>query len=649
MRTRSAFTSRYFHSALLLLGLVGGAAGVAQAAPAPCRYAIAPAGVTVPSAAGSGTFTLTTGAACRWKASVDAGFLSASPASGSGTATITVTYTENTGAVRTGRVSVKNVGFTVSQEAPIAEPPPPPPPPNEPPTADAGVPQVVPGGSLVTLLGTGSDPEGQPLSYAWTQTAGPSVSLSDPAGATPSFTAPAETGEPQALSFALVVSDGAQDSALSSVTVTVPAEEPEDSHVLSDAAAIAVAFETAGRYTIAPGTYVGNFVIAGSDITVDATGVRFEPENRYAATLTVLGSRVTVLGLTVANGAPDRDTINVGSNAITAIADLPHDVTLEQVVAEAGVGGGHRGFGLHGVGITLIDCRATGFWEVGRDSQAIWINNGPGPYTIDGGYFEGSGENMMVGGALPGILDPSGIPSDITVRGAHFFKPLAWKARPGSVKNLFELKSGKRVLVEDCLFENNWKDAQAGSAILIKADNQGGTPWMETSDVVFRHNTVRNSPAGYAVNIRATYPANPSVRVRNVVFEHNLFDGVSSGIQSGEGVDGLRVVRNTFYRISGTFLFFYGGLLADGTTFKTDLAFAGNVLHEGAYAVKGDGTASGVATLNRYANVIDFTGNVIERVNHSYTYPPGNMIVEPGTLDAILDAVTRQYPGEAGY
>ncbi len=419
--------------------------------------------------------------------------------------------------------------------------------------------------------------------------------------------------------------------------------------MLTDAGAIVAAFRTPGQYTIAPGTYVGNFVISGSDISIEATGVRFEPRDRYTPALTVLGSRVKVVGLTVANGAPDRDTINVGSNAIASIAALPHEVTLERVSAVAGPGGGHRAFGLHGVGITLVDCRATGFWEVGRDSQAIWINNGPGPYTILRGYFEAAGENMMVGGALPGIRDPGGIPSDITVRGAHFFKPLDWKAKPGSVKNLFELKSGKRVLVEGCIFENNWKDAQAGSAILIKADNQGGTPWMETSDVVFRGNVVKNSPDGPAVNIRGYNPANPAVRVRNVVFENNLFVGVNEGIQSGEGVDGLRVVRNTFLTISRTFLRFYGGRLADGTIFRTPLTFNGNVTHEGDYGLKGDGTASGIPTLDTYTQVIEFKGNVIERGVRACSYPPGNTLVARGTLAASLDPETYEYPGPAGY
>lgn len=74
------------------------------------------------------------------------------------------------------------------------------------PTAYAGSDQIVNHGALVSLDGSGStdtDAE-QSLSYFWQQTAGPSVSLSDPYTISPSFTAPLTD---TVLRFSLVVSN----------------------------------------------------------------------------------------------------------------------------------------------------------------------------------------------------------------------------------------------------------------------------------------------------------------------------------------------------------------------------------------------------------------------------------------------------------
>ncbi len=96
---------------------------------------------------------------------------------------------------------------------------------NERPTANAGSDQRnVEGGALVTLSGSGTDPDsGDVLSYAWTQTSGNTVTLSDPAASSPTFTAPADLTADATLVFRLRVTDGGGLYAEDSVRVTVRA------------------------------------------------------------------------------------------------------------------------------------------------------------------------------------------------------------------------------------------------------------------------------------------------------------------------------------------------------------------------------------------------------------------------------------------
>jgi hypothetical protein len=96
------------------------------------------------------------------------------------------------------------------------------PPQNASPTADAGPDQTVAEGDAVTLDGTNSsDPDGTIVSYAWAQTAGTPVMLSDPASDTPWFTAPIVGASGEALIFELTVMDNGGLSGTDTVIVNV--------------------------------------------------------------------------------------------------------------------------------------------------------------------------------------------------------------------------------------------------------------------------------------------------------------------------------------------------------------------------------------------------------------------------------------------
>jgi hypothetical protein len=94
------------------------------------------------------------------------------------------------------------------------------------PLVKAGADQQVDPAASVTLAGSATDPAGsagQPLTYQWTQTAGPAVTLTNPNTASATFTAPTMSAgqAPVALSFKLTVTNklGASGSATTSVTV----------------------------------------------------------------------------------------------------------------------------------------------------------------------------------------------------------------------------------------------------------------------------------------------------------------------------------------------------------------------------------------------------------------------------------------------
>ncbi len=79
---------------------------------------------------------------------------------------------------------------------------------NNPPVADAGPDQNINEGSIVYLSGANSsDPDGDSLTYLWTQTGGTSVTLDDPASVQPIFDAPFIESEGESLTFQLTVTD----------------------------------------------------------------------------------------------------------------------------------------------------------------------------------------------------------------------------------------------------------------------------------------------------------------------------------------------------------------------------------------------------------------------------------------------------------
>jgi hypothetical protein len=158
--------------------------------------------------------------------------------------------------------------------------------------------------------------------------------------------------------------------------------------------------------------------------------------------------------------------------------------------------------------ISDIHSKLSGY---GADSSAIGSVTGTGPVKIVDNFLEASGVTILWGGGA----STANI-SDVELRRNHVFKPFTWWTLSPTyfgtafeVKNLFENKSGIRQLVEGNIFEDNWAQAQKGTAILFGPKNQyGECPTCSVHDVTFRYNIVRHAvnAIGIAVVYATTCP-----------------------------------------------------------------------------------------------------------------------------------------------
>ncbi len=205
-------------------------------------------------------------------------------------------------------------------------------------------------------------------------------------------------------------------------------------------------------------------------------------------------------------------------------------ITMDRLLIVAGPAGQKRAIKGNGRQITLTRSHIANIWRAGQDSQAFCAWDGAGPYTITDNYLEAASENVMFGGA--NSLAADRVPSDILVVGNHFSKPLEWRGQGKAVKNLFELKSAKRVTVRGNVFERNWTDGQSGTAIVFTVRNdEGGAPWSVLEDVLFEQNIVRDTEGVF--NILGYDSYQPSGRATRITIRNNLAVGTGFFLQAG--------------------------------------------------------------------------------------------------------------------
>jgi hypothetical protein len=339
--------------------------------------------------------------------------------------------------------------------------------------------------------------------------------------------------------------------------------------------------------------------------------------------------------------------VQLGTGTQTS-TQVPHHLIFDRVyVHGTSTHNVRRGFALNSASTAVIDSYISEMHELGVEAQAILGWNGPGPFKIVNNYLEGAGENVMFGGVDPSITNL--VPSDIEFRGNHCFKPTRWRVGSADyagkawvVKNLFELKNARRVLVEGNVFENNWLQAQNGFAVLFTVRNQdGGAPWATVEDVTFIRNVVRHT--GGAVNILARDNNHPSGRASRILMKDNLFADVDGARWGGTGrllqvLDGPVDLVFDHNTASHT-----GDVVAASARPASGFVYRNNISPHNTYGVGGDGCyGNPLLTLSTYFPGAIFTKNVLAGGNAA-KYPATNYF--PATLSQVgfVDLTSGNY------
>ena len=198
-----------------------------------------------------------------------------------------------------------------------------------------------------------------------------------------------------------------------------------------------------------------------------------------------------------------------------------------------------------------------------------------------------------------------------------------------TVKNLFELKNARNVLVESNIFQNHWKHAQAGYAIVYTPRNSGGTcTWCVVENVTFQRNIVRNVAAG--INILGYDNTDPSAQANNLIFRQNLFYDVRKSLGGnawfmiiGDEPRDITIENNTFDSDGTTVVNVYGGT-ATNPREVLGFSMSNNAARHGSYGMGGSYFSYGNGILTNYYPGYVFAANYLAGASTS-RYPVGTL------------------------
>jgi hypothetical protein len=217
-------------------------------------------------------------------------------------------------------------------------------------------------------------------------------------------------------------------------------------------------------------------------------------------------------------------------------------------------------------------------------------------------------------------------------------QPIAASGQPKSptywqVKNLLELKNARRVQIAQNLLENNWTQAQNGTAILFTPRADGGRcPWCVVEDVTFEYNVVRHVGSGF--NILGIDDDSPSQQTNKIRIRHNEFVDMTK-TWGGSGYFALIQGRPRDIVIDHNTIVSEGGggvIQVDGPPVE-GFVLTNNVARHNSYGIIGTGNAPGAGSIRRFFPNAVIARNVFAGGPAS-EYPPGNMFPSIAEFEA---------------
>jgi len=280
------------------------------------------------------------------------------------------------------------------------------------------------------------------------------------------------------------------------------------------------------------------YIVTSDYAGLPAPGVRVAPSDashmpkvqnatgNYVFTLAVGADHWRFVGLEITS--PAVSTTELMASGVDIGLTMPDSITIDRCYLHGtNTTDVRRAVDLNASNYAIIDSYIANIHQNGSDSQAVagWFT--PGPIKIVNNYLEAASENSLFGGA--GGLTNTWVPSDIEIRGNHYFKPLTWIPTGIVVKNLFELKSARRVLVDSNVFENVWPSGQNGYAFqLTPRPNQSGLVAV-VDDVTITNNILKNVSSGFTLlasdnNCVPPSPCTNPGELRRTVIYNNLIE-----------------------------------------------------------------------------------------------------------------------------